>query len=62
MPLAVGAPLALVWLAASTLSAQGAPAAKRPMTWLDAQYLRSAGATAVSPDGKQVLYTLTTPD
>lgn len=62
MSRAATSPLALVWLAASTLSAQGAPATKRPMTWLDAQYLRSAGAAAVSPDGKQVVYTLSTPD
>ncbi|MBY0491986.1 MAG: S9 family peptidase [Gemmatimonadaceae bacterium] len=32
------------------------------MTWLDAQYLKSAGGYAVSPDGRQLLYTLTTPD
>ena len=36
--------------------------AKRPMTWLDAQHLKSAGGYAVSPDGSQLLYTITTPD
>lgn len=35
---------------------------KRPMTWMDQQRMRNAGAPAVSPDGKWVLYTLTTPD
>ncbi len=35
---------------------------KRPMAWLDAQRLRSAGSPAMSPDGKQLLYTLSTPD
>jgi len=44
------------------LMAQPAATGKRPMTWLDAQYLRSTGSLAVSPDGRQVLYTLTTPD
>jgi dipeptidyl aminopeptidase/acylaminoacyl peptidase len=34
----------------------------RPMTWLDAQYLRNAGGYAVSPDGAHLLYMLTTPD
>jgi dipeptidyl aminopeptidase/acylaminoacyl peptidase len=48
---------ALLSLAAASVSAQ-----KRPMTWLDAQYLKSAGGYAVSPDGRQLLYTLTTPD
>ncbi|HEY0930026.1 MAG TPA: S9 family peptidase [Gemmatimonas sp.] len=43
---------------ATTASAQG----KRPMSWVDAQYMRNAGGAEVSPDGKQVLYTLTTPD
>ena len=54
-------PLLLSLLSAAALQAQGG-AAKRPMTFLDAQYLRSAGAPAVSPDGKQLLYTVSTPD
>ncbi|HEX9165798.1 MAG TPA: hypothetical protein VF862_07785, partial [Gemmatimonadales bacterium] len=32
------------------------------MTFLDVQQLRNAGGAAISPDGKQVLYTLSTPD
>ncbi len=32
------------------------------MEWLDMQRTRSAGAAAVSPDGKWVTYTVTTPD
>ncbi|MEQ1693514.1 MAG: hypothetical protein ABMA00_19655, partial [Gemmatimonas sp.] len=39
-----------------------AQSTKRPMTWMDQQRMRSAGAAAVSPDGKWVLYTVTTPD
>lgn len=54
-------PVLLSLLSAAVLQAQGG-AAKRPMTFLDAQYLRSAGAPAVSPDGKQLLYTVNTPD
>ncbi len=50
----VGAPFLIV-------SAQSA-ATKRPMTWMDQQRMRSAGAPAISPDGKWVLYTVTTPD
>ena len=38
-------------------------ATPRPMTYLDVQYLRQlGGAPAVSPDGRWVLYTLSTPD
>ena len=37
-------------------------AAKRPMSWMDQQRVRSAGAPAISPDGRWVLYALTTPD
>lgn len=48
-------------LVAVTVSDAGAQA-KRPMEWIDAQRLRSAGSPAMSPDGTQLLYTLTTPD
>ncbi|HKS06606.1 MAG TPA: S9 family peptidase [Gemmatimonadaceae bacterium] len=34
----------------------------RPMTFLDVQEMRSAGGVAYSPDGRQALYTLTTPN
>lgn len=56
--LAVPVVTALAW--SPSLEAQGGP--KRPMTFLDQQRLRSAGAPALSPDGKQLLYVLTTPD
>ena len=46
--------------AAAPLAAQ-APA-KRPMTWMDQQWLRSASAPVVSPDGEWALYALSTPD
>ena len=35
---------------------------KRPMTFMDTQELRTAGAPALSPDGKWGLYTLSVPD
>jgi dipeptidyl aminopeptidase/acylaminoacyl peptidase len=50
----------LLAAAAAPLAAQ-APA-KRPMTWLDQQQLRSASMPVVSPDGQWALYALTTPD
>ena len=34
----------------------------RPMTFLDSQQMRQVGATTPSPDGKWMLYTLSTPD
>jgi dipeptidyl aminopeptidase/acylaminoacyl peptidase len=34
----------------------------RPMTFLDMQQLKQVGGTAPSPDGKWMLYTLSTPD
>lgn len=51
-------------LLASSIAVAGAQSAmaKRPMTWMDQQRMRSAGGAAVSPDGKWVLYTVTTPD
>jgi dipeptidyl aminopeptidase/acylaminoacyl peptidase len=36
--------------------------ARRPMTFLDMQLLKTAGAEAPSPDGRWMLYTVTTPD
>jgi dipeptidyl aminopeptidase/acylaminoacyl peptidase len=39
-----------------------ASTAGRPMTWLDMQNMRQVGAPAPSPDGKWLLYTLSTPD
>ena len=37
-------------------------ATKRPMTFLDMQKTRSIAATAPSPDGRWLLYTISTPD
>jgi dipeptidyl aminopeptidase/acylaminoacyl peptidase len=37
-------------------------AAKRPMTFLDVQKMRSIGGASVSPDGRWLLYTISTPD
>lgn len=34
----------------------------RPMTFMDAQLMKSAGSYAPSPDGQWMLYTVTTPD
>ena len=36
--------------------------APRPMTFLDQRLLRGAGAPTLSPDGSQLLYTLSVPD
>ncbi len=38
------------------------PDARRPMTFLDMQQMRQVGATTPSPDGRWMLYTLSTPD
>lgn len=37
-------------------------ATKRPMTFLDMQKMRQAGSPSPSPDGRMVLYTISTPD
>lgn len=52
------------WLAAALCcaSALGAQAGSRPMTFMDQQLLRQAGATALSPDGSWMLYTLSVPN
>jgi dipeptidyl aminopeptidase/acylaminoacyl peptidase len=59
--------LALLAVAASAAAQAparaAAPAAEaRPMTFLDVQHLRTAGAPAVSPDGKWLLHTVSIPD
>jgi dipeptidyl aminopeptidase/acylaminoacyl peptidase len=43
-------------------SVQAQSSAPRPMTFLDMQQMRQVGATTPSPDGKWMLYTLSTPD
>jgi dipeptidyl aminopeptidase/acylaminoacyl peptidase len=50
----------LIALASAAVVAQ--TPAKRPMTFLDMQKMRSAGAPTPSPDGKWMLYTVSTPD
>jgi dipeptidyl aminopeptidase/acylaminoacyl peptidase len=42
--------------------AQAPAAAKRPMTFLDMQHMKQVGSPTPSPDGKWLLYTLSTPD
>ena len=46
--------------AATSLQGQSAPS--RPMTFLDMQQMRQVGSPTPSPDRRQLLYTLTTPD
>ena len=50
--------LVAVLVAAASLGAQ----TQRPMTFLDAQNMRQASGPDLSPDGKTMLYTLSTPD
>jgi dipeptidyl aminopeptidase/acylaminoacyl peptidase len=49
-------------LAAPAFAQGPATAAKRPMTFLDMQHLRQVGAPRPSPDGRWLLYTLSSPD
>ena len=46
----------------STAAAQQPAAGARPMTFLDVQEMRSVGSPEPSPDGRWMLYTITTPD
>ncbi len=67
-PLALAAAFAFLSLLGAggqtPLLAQAAAGAGelRPMTFLDAQTMARAGATAISPDGKWMLYTVSYPD
>ena len=55
--------LALLLAASTNLVISPAQAqAPRPMTFLDMQQMRQVGAPTPSPDGKWLLYTLSTPD
>src|SRR5450759_3836737 len=55
--------LLVAFVALTPARAQGqAAAAKRPMTFLDMQKMRQAGAPSPSPDGRWLLYTISTPD
>ncbi|MCX6543674.1 MAG: S9 family peptidase [Acidobacteria bacterium] len=61
--LAIGsAPLFLSQAPAAQAGSSQTVAAKRPMTFLDMQKMRQVGAVAPSPDGRWMLYTITTPD
>jgi dipeptidyl aminopeptidase/acylaminoacyl peptidase len=53
---------AAILIAAPVHVASAQAAAARPMTFLDMQNLRQVGSPAPSPDGKWLLYTLSTPD
>jgi dipeptidyl aminopeptidase/acylaminoacyl peptidase len=54
-------PLIAALLAVVLLTAP-ASAQQRPMTFMDSQLMRSAGAWTPSPDGSWMLYTVATPD
>jgi dipeptidyl aminopeptidase/acylaminoacyl peptidase len=54
--------LFLALLSPAVTAAQTPAASPRPMTFLDMQHFRQVGATTPSPDGKWMLYTLSTPD
>jgi dipeptidyl aminopeptidase/acylaminoacyl peptidase len=49
-------------LTSASPAAAQSTADKRPMTFLDVQHMRTTGSPAPSPDGKWLLYTLSTPD
>ena len=48
--------------AVSLAQTSASSAATRPITFLDRQYQRDIGSPTPSPDGKWLLYTLSTPD
>lgn len=51
------------WLALCvSLVATAAAQSPRPLTFMDVQEMRSSGSEALSPDGRWMLYTITTPD
>src|SRR5688572_33173512 len=56
------ASLLLGALLAVPATAQAPAASRRPMTFLDMQHMKQIGAPTPSPDGKWLLYTLSTPD
>src|SRR5688572_687960 len=46
----------------ASLHAQTPATAVRPMTFLDMQQMKQVGSPTPSPDGRWMLYTLSTPD
>ena len=57
------AALLLIGAYGYAVDAQGqAAATRRPMTFLDMQTMRQMAAPAPSPDGRWMLYTISTPD
>ncbi len=52
----------IILVSAGLLSASQGQPPKRPMTFMDIMEMRNVGGPAVSPDGRWVLYTLSTPD
>src|SRR5688572_32448132 len=57
----VSAVLTLLVLALPAIAQPQAPS-KRPMTFLDMQHMRQVGSPTPSPDGRWLLYTVSTPD
>jgi dipeptidyl aminopeptidase/acylaminoacyl peptidase len=55
----IGAAVVFSVVFCATAAAQSAP---RPVTFMDVQEMRSAGSESPSPDGRWLLYTITTPD
>jgi dipeptidyl aminopeptidase/acylaminoacyl peptidase len=53
---------AATWSVATPPAARAQSAGVKPMTFLDMRQMRSVGSPTPSPDGKWMLYTLTTPD
>ncbi len=63
------APVVVAFVSTLALAPASAPDAqtpvesgRRPMTFVDMQRMRSAGSAAPSPDGRWMLYTVSTPD
>jgi dipeptidyl aminopeptidase/acylaminoacyl peptidase len=62
LPLPRPARLFSASLAMPLIASVGAAQSPRPMTFLDAQHMRQISGSAVSPDGRWLLYTLSFPD
>ncbi len=54
--------VASAWTVMDNPVARAQTSAQRPMTFLDMQQMRQVGSPTPSPDGKWLLYTLSTPD